>query len=148
MADFSLQALHDEIEADALALGYKSGAVWNGDRAIADLLNAKNYTVDRASISMGDIRSVVPFDEYDGLLIDEQEWLRWLTTGDGELPVTPEIKTKLAEENGGGGIWAIADTDAPAAIKGLIETPGSRAEVLWGQGTVITASNVGGAANQ
>ena len=38
MADFTLQALHDEIEADPAALGYKeAGGEWKGDGVIADL---------------------------------------------------------------------------------------------------------------
>jgi hypothetical protein len=147
MAVFSLAALKAEIETDPLALGYKDGAAWKGDQEIADIINAKNYTVDRQTIAMADVRAVVPFAEFNALQAGEKAWLQWLTQGDGQVVVNADFKTKTAEYNVGDGIWQPGDEVSADAIKALIETPGSRAEVLWKEGTHITASHVGGASN-
>jgi hypothetical protein len=76
MAEFSLQALHDEIENDPQGLGYKNvDDTWKGDDVIAGLINAKNYKIDRMSIEMEAIRAAVTYDAYNNLSIDEQEWI-------------------------------------------------------------------------
>jgi hypothetical protein len=139
-----LQIIRDEMDNDPLVIGWGLLA----DPEAADVWNDETHataagTVDRLTILAGDVRAATPFDEYDALSIDEQEWLRWLTGGHGDLPVTVEIKSKLANRNASGGIWAVNDNDAPDAIKALIERPGSRREVLLGVGsTFITASDV------
>lgn len=159
MAEFSLQALHDEVEADPEGIGYKIGAAWKGDQEIADLINAKNYVVDNDSVAMEEIRAGVTYAAYDTLAIDEQEWLRWMTPDAGDCAVTANMKMQLTgrslASNGVAGtgdesasFWAAAHRSEMAlAMLALIEVAGSRAEVLWGAGTTITAGNVGHAAN-
>ena len=169
MADFTLQALADEIEADPAALGYKEvGGEWKGDGVIADLINAKDFVIDRASIPMAATRSKVTFAAYNTLSIDEQEWIRWMTPGGGDggaggdggnFETTPDMKLQLTGRtvaaNGvagtgadGDSFWAAAhDQDMAPAMLALIEVPGSRAEVLWGEGQSISIGNVGRAAN-
>lgn len=160
MAEFSLQALHDEIEADPEALGYKEvGGEWKGDQVIVDLINAKNYKVDRAFVGQDEVRATTTFEAYDTLSIDEQEWLRWMTPGDGPFPVTADMKVLLSGReltvdgaagvgDNGSSFWLLAHqpTMAPAMLA-LIEVDGSRAEVLWGQGWTITIADVAYAAN-
>lgn len=159
MAEFSLQALHDEIENDTEALGYKDAGVWKGDQVIADLINAKNYTIDRVSIEMESARATVAYDAYDTLAIDEQEWLRWMTPNSGQFQVSADMKLQLSGRtlavNGvagtgidGDSFWAAAhDQDMAPAMLALIEVPGSRAAVLWGESVTISLSQVGGASN-
>lgn len=160
MAEFSLQALHDEIEADPWSLNYKeAGGAWKGDDVIVDLINAKNYKVDMASVPMESIRATVTYDAYDTQLGDEQEWLRWMTPNSGELQVTADVKLQLTgrtpASNGSAGtgadgdsFWAAAhDQDMAPAMLALIEVDGSRAEVLWGQGQTISIGHVSQAAN-
>lgn len=160
MAEFTLQELHDEIESDPLALGYKEvGGEWKGDQVIADLINAKNYVVDMPNVEQADIRAATTYDGYNDLLVDEQEWLRWMTPGDGVFPVTADMKLKLSGRaltvNGAAGtgsndlsFWSAAERDVMApAMLAIIEVPGSRAEVLWGQGTSISLTDVAYAAN-
>lgn len=161
-----LTALNAEISNDPLGLGYGVGTIpydplteWKGDQEIADLLNAKNFVIDRASVPMEDVRGVTDFDWYDALTIDEQEFLRWKTPNSGLLLVTADVKLRLTgrtlASGGTGGTgsdanswWAAADrTAAVAAMLPLIEVAGSRAEVLFGEGVVITAGDVGAAAN-
>jgi hypothetical protein len=160
MAEFSLQALHDEIEADPEGIGYKeTGGEWKGDQVIADLINAKDYVVDNSSVQMEQVRAVVTYAAYDTLGIDEQEWLRWMTPNSGEFEVTADMKLQLSgrglASNGAAGtgtdgdsFWALAhDQDMAPAMLALIEVAGSRAEVLWGPGTTVSVSNVAYAAN-
>lgn len=160
MTEFNLQALHDEIEEDSLGIGYKeaSGA-WKGDGIIADLINAKGYAIDRDSVEMESVRAAVIYAAYNTLAIDEQEWLRWMTPNSGLFYVTTDMKEQLAGRtlaiNGVPGtgsnsdsFWATAHRDVMApAMLALIEIPGSRAEILWGESTVISISQVGHAAN-
>lgn len=160
MAEFSLQALHDEIEADPEALGYKeAGGAWIGDQEIADLINAKNYAIDQDGVQMEAVRAGVSYDAYNTLAIDEQEWIRWMTPNSGIFQVNADMKLQLTgrglTSNGTAGtgndsnsFWSAAHrTEMSAAMLALIETPGSRAEVLWSAGQTVSVSNVGGAEN-
>lgn len=159
MADFTLQALHDEIENDPEGLGYKTGSVWKEDNIIADLINAKNYIVDASEIEMEVVRSITTYEAYNDLAIDEQEWLRWMTPNSGVFRVTEDMKVQLTGRtlasggSGGSGndnssFWSVATRSEMApAMLALIELSGSRAEVLWGVNTIISISQVGHAAN-
>lgn len=160
MSDFTLQALHDEIEADTQALGYKEvGGAWKEDAVIVDLINAKNYTIDHSTIPMEHVRAAVTYEAYNTLAIDEQEWIRWMTPNSGDFYVTADMKLELSgrtpASNGtagtgadGDSFWAAAhDQDMAPAMLALIEAPGSRAQVLWGENQIVTISNVGHAAN-
>jgi len=140
-----LAALKTELTTDPLSLGY--GSDHSTDAADADLLNARTFVVNKASVPCSSIRAAVPYDEYDGLSIDEQEWIRWLTNDGGDLAVTAEVVARLTKTSAQGGIWAVADTDAPAAILALIQRPGSRAEVLFGLNVYVTPSDVANARN-
>jgi hypothetical protein len=157
---FSLQELHDEIENDPLGIGYKNpDTTWKGDQVIADLINAKNYKVDRASVGMEQVRATCTYAAYDTLSIDEQEWIRWMTPNGGELQITADVKLQLSgrtlASNGAAGtgadgdsFWAAAhDQDMAPAMLALIEVDGSRAEVLWGAETSVSVSQVAYAAN-
>ncbi len=162
MADFSLVALKDEIVGDPQTLGYKNSAVpndWKGDQEIADLINAKNLVVDRPQVASGDINGDTAFDWYDGMTIDKQEFYTlqtrrefWKVSADMKLFLTG--RSLAVDGVAGTGTdnqseWAAADDqDAAPAMLALIETTGSRAEVLWGVGRTITAGNVGAAFNE
>ena len=160
MADFTLQALHDEIEADPWSIGYKEASGdWKGDQEIADLINAKNYTVDRLSVPMEEVRAGVTYDAYNDLARKEQEWLCWMTPNSGDFQVTADMKLQLTgrslTSNGVAGtgndsqsFWGSAhQSDMALAMLDLIEVPGGRAEVLWGQGKSISLNDVSKAAN-
>lgn len=160
MAEFTLLSLKNEIDNDPESLGYKTGAVWKSDQEIYDLINNKIYIVDKPNVEMEEIRATTLYDWYDTLAIDEQEYLRWLTPNGGAMVITDETKTLLAGRllavNGVAGVgdsgdsfWAFAHrTAAAAAMLALIEVSGSRAEVLWGQGTTISLSQIGHSANE
>jgi len=158
MADFSLQALHDEIENDPMELGYKTGSVWKEDAVIVELINSADFAVDRVSVEMEAVRAACGYDAYDGLGADEQEWLRWMTPNSGQFYVTADMKLQLTGRtlaaDGAAGVgddsnsfWALADDAIASVLLALIEIPGSRAEVLWGEGKTVSISEVGHAAN-
>ena len=151
MAQFTLEALKDEIVADSLVLGYKNSAApddWKGDQVIADLINAINFTVSKPKISSALVRSAVFFAAYDGLSIDEQEWIRWMTGSNGfeeeYLVVTPDFRTKMVGPSDSDTIWAVSDRTAMiAAMIAVLDVPGSRAEVIFVINTSVSAGDVG-----
>ena len=146
MADYTTQALAAEINNDPLAIGYKTNGVWKGDQEIADLLNLKNRTLNRAYIKSADVRSNTPYAAYDGLTATEESWMNWITQGE-EIAVTSDSLINLAGI-GGTSKWASADrTTMNARMAALMQYTGSRAEQLWGQGFAVGAGMVGQAAN-
>ncbi len=157
---FTRQQLHDQIEADPEGLGYKeAGGEWKDDQVVADLINAKNYIIDRDNTPMEDTRATVTYDAYNNLSIDEQEWITWMTPNSGEFRVNADMKLQLTGRtltvNGvpGSGadndsFWAAADDqDMAPVMLALIEVPGSWAEVLWGERSMVSVLDVAYAAN-
>ena len=159
MTDFSLQALHDEIENDPEGIGYKDGSVWKEDAVIVDLINSKDFSIDRFSVLMEDVRAAVTYGAYDTLSIDEQEWIRWMTPNSGEFQVTADMKLQLSGRSlaiggvagvgdDGDSFWAAAHNQVMApAMLALIEIPGSMAGVLWGENKSVSIGEVAHAAN-
>ena len=139
-----LLALKTEVNDDPTGVGYDPTGP---TAAILAFLNDKNPAtlVAKPKISSAAIRTGVTFDAYDGLSPDEQEWLRWVTGSNGfeeeNLPVTPDLGLQLTG-NGtpADSMWAVPDRAAMvAAMEAIFNVPGSRAEILFGFGTVITS---------
>jgi hypothetical protein len=136
-----LTALKNEVDNDPLGIGYAPDA---GTSIFLDLLNAKNYTVEKPLVSSADFRGNTPFDAFGRLQSDDQNCLVWKTGSNGydheNVPVTDDIKQKLAGDPvAADSIWAVQDrTEMNAVMSALINVPGSRAEVLFGYGTLIT----------
>ena len=163
MADFSNQALADEINNDPAGIGYKhdlgNGIEWKLDGEIKTLLDAQNFKIDKPSINQEDVRATTTFAGYNTLGIDEQEWIRWMTPNSGQLRITADVKLQLTGRtlavNGIAGVgadndsfWAAAqDQNMAPAMLALIEVDGSRAEVLWGEGVSPSLSQIGASAN-
>ena len=148
--EFSFVALKDEIVADTEALGYKNSATaddWKGDQVIADLVNAKNFTLTHDELRSAEIKGVIPQGEFQGLAAAEESWLVWIT-GTEMLAITPTIIDALFDDNGTTGlnsIWSNQQTSG-ASIRALAEFQGGRGEVLWGH--TVTAGDVGRAFNE
>jgi len=166
MADFTLQALNDEIDNDPTSQGYKEvGGEWKADQVIVDLINAQDLKIDRLNITANELQTTATYDAYNNLSIDEQEWFQILATiGSGGqsgtgIKVNADLKLQLSgrtlTSNGAAGTgfdnnswWAPADDqDIAPAFLALIEISGSRAEVLWDEGATISPGQVGAAAN-
>lgn len=148
MADFSLQALHDEIEADPEGLGYKDGAAWKGDQEIADLLNALTgpgaATIMRKLIEPREIFDSIPYAEYEAYSAAKREYLDTMLELVGGTGLV-DANDAVVYAN----LLAVfpAGSDARANIVAKIQRTGSRAEVLWGEGTTVSVSQVGHSAN-
>ena len=145
-----LAALKSEVTTDPLALGYNASS---GDTGLVletiNLVRAQ-FVVSKPAIDPGDVRAACTYDAYNNLSIDEQEWLQWITGSGGgggnadSLIVTVDLRLQLtdAEGSGTGSIWAVSDRAAMnAAMLDLIDINGSRAEDLFGQGTVISRAD-------
>ena len=137
-----LLALKNEVTTDPLGLGYDTNA---NVTQITEIINSKDFTVSKPKISSALVRSTCTYDAYNGLAIDEQEWLTWMTGSNGyeeeNMTVTDDLRTQLAG-SGSDSIWAVADRTAMvSAMTALIDVPGSRAEVLFGYGTSISTSD-------
>lgn len=138
-----LLALKTEINTDPDGLGY--AAVIENIVPLLALINAKSasYTVRKPYISSAEVKSVCTYSAYNTLVIDEQEWLQWMTSNSS---VTPDIKTTTdlvaRLTDGNNSIWSAAERDAMnAAMLALIDVDGSRAEFLFGFGTVISEAD-------
>jgi len=137
-----LAELKAEVENDPESLGY--AAVVDQTTALLELINEKHvsFIVSKPKISSADVRGTTTFDAYNNLSIDEQEWIRWMTGSNGfaeeNVVVTADLRTQLTGPDAAS-IWAVADRVAMnQAMLDLIDVPGSRAEILWDYGTVIT----------
>ena len=145
-----LAALKSEVNTDPLALGYSASS---GDTGLVlETINLVRvqFVVSKPAINPGDVRAACTYDAYNNLSIDEQEWLQWVTGSGGgsgnadSLIVTVDLRLQLtdAEGNGNGSIWAVSSRAAMnAAMLDLIDINGSRAEDLFGQGTVISRAD-------
>ena len=139
-----LLALKTEVNTDPNAYGY----VPEDTNLVLDILALKRVeiTVSKPKISSAMVRAAVYLDAYDNLLADRQEWLRWITGSGGfdeeSLVVTQDLRDRLTGVLGGSitgdSIWAAADDNIMEPIMlALIDIDGSRAEELFGFGTVI-----------
>lgn len=160
MADFSLQALHDEIENDPMAIGYKeTGGEWKEDAVIVSLINdpANGAMITRKLIERNEIIYSLERDECiqiatdtppDGALSETERWYLSMVLRDEIVDANdPEVLDALTD---------IFPTEAQRAnfrgttrsnIQDILQKAGSRAEVLWGEGKIVSISEVGHAAN-
>jgi hypothetical protein len=160
MADFTLQALHDEIEADPQTVGYKNGdGTWKGDAEIADLINdpVNGATITRKLIQRNEIIYGIEPGECvqtssdvapDGVFSDTERW--WLSM---------ILRDEIVDANDSeifAGLLQLFPTEAERPgfrgtsrvnIQSTLQRQGSRAEILWGEGRTMSIGNVGHAAN-
>lgn len=148
MAEFTLEALKDEIVADSQGLGYKNSAVandWKDDQVIADLFNAKIGTMIQEQIETAAVKAVVDAAEFQTLAPSEESYLVWVTDGEFVETASPLIQAALFK-GGAAEIWGAQDVSGQKILD-LATIPASRAMQLWREGISITAGNVGRAFN-
>ena len=143
-----LLALKTEVNTDPMAYGYVPSDTYAG---VLDIINLKRaeITVSKPKISASLVRAGTTLIAYDALLADKQEWLRWMTGSGGfdaeDMTVTDDLREALAGQTGGSlenSIWSAgARTEMEQVMLALIDVEGSRAEQLWGYGTVISRAN-------
>ncbi len=138
-----IDALAAEITNDPLAIGYKeAGDVWKDDQVIADLMNdlANGDLIWRLSIPMADVYGVVDWEEFFGLPANIRQAFQLISSTVFLNTDSVEIQDAFSAIFPGGG------PTRPALIA-LAHVQGSRAEVLFGEGSAATAGLVGAAAN-
>lgn len=142
---FTLQELHDEIEADPEAIGYKEpSGEWKGDEVIADLINdpANGAVIQREFVTPAEIVEQIALEDWDVISQSDRLYLQLLpsleivsTVQDGT-----EVRTNLLDIFTAG----MVTRDNLIAV---VQRQGSRAEVLWGENSFVTIGDVARAAN-
>lgn len=140
MAAFSIAALHTELTTDPVSMGYATLLQKANDQAVADLLNSLT-SPGAASVFRTDVRA--------------QEFLNCITTAD--FSALNQLNTSKLQMVLGPGVLDATNANLRAAVQALFtgatltamqavcSRTGSRAEVLWGTGIVVTAAQVGAA---
>jgi len=151
MANFTLEALKNEIVNDPNAVGYKNpDTTWEGDGVIADLINdpAKGANVFRKNVPMDDVFAEIDWVvDWLGLsgqrnaVLDKQQAFRLITSTAVLDANSVRIRDAFAE------IFANTSGGTLARLNTLTQKAGSRAEVLWGDGARVSLLQVGKAAN-
>jgi len=160
MAEFSLQALHDEIEADPEDLGYKEvGGEWKEDAVIVGLINdpAGGEVITRKLIARNEIIYGIETSECvqtsgdtppDGVFSDTERWWLSMLLRDNIVDANdPEVFAGLLDVFPTEGARPGFRGTSRANIQSTLQRQGSRAEVLWGEGKVVSISEVAHAAN-
>ena len=161
MADFSLQALHDELVNDPVSVGYGNWPEADNDAEVVALINSLtgpgSATITRKliqrneivySLEPGECIQVADDAAPAGLLSETERWwlsmaLRNETIDANDEEVFATLLQMFPTEGARPGFRGTTR----ANIQSTLQRTGSRAEVLWGEGTVVTISQVGQAAN-
>lgn len=137
MTAFSIAALHDELFTDPMQLGYVPAS--GDENAMADTLNLRRdgggYQVNRDPVTVQQIFSAITPDDFSGLTTTNLARLQTVFT-------LPEVD--LAVSNVLENLAGIFGTNSPTqqAFLVLQKRQCSRAEVLWGQGTLVTINQI------
>lgn len=141
---FTLQELHDYIEADPLEVGYKEpNGDWKGDQVIADLINdaANGDTIQRALMRPEELIEQITIADWGAISASDRLYLQL-------LPSLPIISTIQNGTEVRANLLAIFDgMTTRDNLIATVQRQGSPAEVEWGEGTFIMVGDVAHAAN-
>lgn len=136
----NLSALRTEILTDPRGLGYSTGVTRGDHNLISDLLNtrAASHSVSIGTIFSIDMQQAVVAAEYAVISGGQRDlWNAIITTAVNGVQISNTIlRTQVAF------VWSAATTTR-ANLLALDTRTGSRAEVLFGEGTFIGAAQVG-----
>ena len=130
-----------ELQTDPLTLGYASLLAAGNDAAVYALLNDKSGpgsgSIDREFVNAGTLQSNVVATEYLALTAAQRElWLSLMVASQGNVEViNNEVRNQIIE------VWGPATTTR-TNMSALQTRTGSRAEVLWGDGAVVSYSEI------
>ena len=126
-----LTALKTEVETDPAARGYAAAV---DITALVTLLNATDTgsTINRdiENIGVADIAAIIDGGEYAALDEYNKEWVKSFINQDNSTPIRL-YKDKFLSVFGAG-------TTTRTAAQALLSVDASRAEVLFGAGTVLS----------
>lgn len=140
-----LQALNDEVNNDPASRGY--AAVIADTAALLSLINGavSGVPIGHPSVTAAEIVSATTYDAYNDLAIDEQEFIRWVTTSSEIVVVTEDLRLQLTgttvpgSQSGPSSWWSAATRTAMVvAMAAILDKEASRAETLFGYGTHIS----------
>lgn len=141
MAEYTTQALRDEIDNDPQGIGYKNGTTWKADSEIRDLINdpANGINMRKNRMTAKEFVESIDVSEWDALTVGERQYCSMLIR-DGFVDVEPDrVFTNL-----NGVIFTNARCpNSRALLIGVLTFAGSRAENLWGEGFTVNTTMVG-----
>lgn len=149
MGVYTLAQLNTELTTDPTAVGYAVTITSGDDTATAALINAVNpaITVKRIDIMPAEVLEAIDFADFaTGLNAAHISWFESatqqrvlrLTAEDGtDTRILKNIKNLLLA-NGAAG----ANPQSRARLNALALRTGSRAEQLWGAGTIVTVPDI------
>lgn len=133
-------ALKTEIQTDPAGVGYASAVASGADGAVADLINTVRagaaYSIFKSSVPIAALVANIDSTNFAALTALQLAKLQLLFAGSASLDAT-DLNTRNIVT---GVFTGMAATLANLTI--LVKRQGSRAEVLWGDGTRITADDV------
>lgn len=132
-------ALKTEIQTDPAALGYQSSVTAKNDQGIADLINTvrngATFQVNREPVTVAQFIAKIDPAEFSALTQLQVSRLQALFSG-GTLDINePNTQSNMTK------IFPAAGATV-ANVTPFLKRQGSRAEVLFGNGTVVTSSDV------
>lgn len=141
MANVVISELATELNTDPLGLGYASLMSAGDHSGLADVLNDKTGlgagTIDREVVDAATLQGQVVASEYTALsAVQQQLWLALLVASQGSVKVNDSGITGQVLQ-----VWG-AGTTTRGNMAALQTRQGSRAEVLWGDGAVVTHTAV------
>ena len=138
MANFTLQQLRDELDNDPSTIGY------NVDHGIAaGQINTQNLTLT-PEIRTDTVRGVIRPNALGALDAAHRDQLDFYLAGE-TLQANSNVRSKLISQKPGANNWWPsngAGNNTVADITAILSTNGSRAEELWGIGTVVKERDV------
>lgn len=144
MAIFSLQALHDEIESDPTTIGYKEpDGTWKSDLIIAHQFHHLPYgdIIQRSTLQPQEIIEQIEIVDFRALAAPDRLYLQLLPSLNSVSAVqnTTQLRANLVD--------IFAGTPTLTNLIAIVQRQGSRAEVLWGENTLISPEQIEAAAD-
>jgi len=145
MAEYTLQALHDYIEADLLGLGLKeANGAWKGDGVISDLMNdsALGGIIQRELVSPQEIIEQIAIADWDVISASDRLYFQLLPS----LEIISTVQNGTEVRNNLLDIFTAGMVTRDNLIA-TVQRPGSPAEAEWGENTFVTVGDVAHASN-
>lgn len=134
---FTSTQLASEINSDPAAIGYASRVAEGDDAGVAALLNAATATkIFRDDVAPGEIINAIVAADFASLTQLQLSKLSLFFAGNASLDATNANTRTIFT-----GIFS-GMTSTIAALSALVQRPGTRAEVLWGINTTVSADDV------
>lgn len=145
----TIAAIRDELLKDPDVMRYSNNVASRNDTALANMLNdqstgaSRGYTLDRKAVSKAELQACVIGGEYLELNAAQIGlWAAILASSmDGYVDMQSDtIRQQISA------VWSRA-VSTSARIAAVKTRNCSRAEMVWGEGTVIPVSDVSAALN-